>query len=266
MTKYIDSFTLPILDTSYAYPHSILAPKRLRKIDFDPITIFYGSNGSGKSTLLNIIARTLEIDMRDRGNDAEYLQGVIDKCKYEKSITSRLDDGLPSESRFIRSEDVMHGIVKFRQRNDAIKQHIRRTRPDLYEEYFCSDPKQTKKYLWSDDRWIIEAIQDFGEARSNGELAYDYFRDHIDMNSLVLLDEPENSLAPKLQKLLADMILDYARFFGCQFIIATHSPFLLSIPGARIYNLDMEPSQVCRWNELENIQAYVELFKKLIKP
>lgn len=264
MTKYLDSFTLPALEMSYAYPHNILAPKRLRRIDFDSITIFYGSNGSGKSTLLNIIARVLELDMQDQGNDAEFLQSVIEGCRYQKSALFGINDELPRDSRFIRSEDVMHGIVKFRQRNDAIKQHIRKTRPDLYEQYFCLGPDQKKEHLWDADKWIISAIQDFGEAMSNGELAYGYFRDHIDLNSLVLLDEPENSLAPKLQQMLAEMVLNYARFFECQFIIATHSPFLLSIPGAKIYNLDATPSQVCRWNELENIKAYIELFKQFL--
>lgn len=264
MTRYISSFTLPRLQHSMAYPYNVLAPKQLREIGFEPITIFYGSNGSGKSTLLNIIARALDINMLDRGNDAEYLQGVIDQCHYQKTPEIGRNGDIPSESRFIRSEDVMHSIVKYRQRNEAVKQHVRKTRPDLYERFFCGTPGQPKEYVWSDDQWIFGAISEFGDGRSNGELAYDYFQDHIDMNSLVLLDEPENSLAPKLQKALADMILNYSRFFKCQFIIATHSPFMLSIPGARIYNLDRTPSCVCRWSELENMQVYMDLFRKLL--
>ena len=52
------------------------------------------------------------------------------------------------------------------------------------------------------------------------------------------------------------------RFYGCQFIIATHSPFLLSMKGAKIYDLDEEPVDVKRWYELENVRAYYEFFKK----
>ena len=122
-------------------------------------------------------------------------------------------------------------------------------------------PNSDRSYVWDDDKWIFSAVSAFSDGRSNGEKAFDYFQDNVNIDSVTLLDEPENSLAPKLQKQLADMILNYSRFFNCQFIIATHSPFILSIPGVRIYNLDMHPSVVCRWTELENMRAYIELFR-----
>lgn len=260
MNNYIESFTLPYLTCKVGYPYDVLVPKNLHRIKLEPITIFYGSNGSGKSTLLNIMARKLGVDMQDKGNDGEFLQYVIDECNFcfNPLWTS---SSLPMESRFIRSEEVMHSIVKYRKRNEAIKQHIKETRPDLFEQFFLSTPKSDKKYVWDDDKWIFSAVSAFNDGRSNGEKAFEYFQDNINVDSLTLLDEPENSLAPRLQKQLADMIVNYIRFFNCQFIIATHSPFILSIPGARIYNLDKHPSVVCRWTELENIQAYIELFK-----
>ncbi len=52
------------------------------------------------------------------------------------------------------------------------------------------------------------------------------------------------------------------RFFHCQFVIATHSPFLLSMRGAKIYDLDEEVVDVKRWTELGNVRAYYEFFKK----
>lgn len=45
-------------------------------------------------------------------------------------------------------------------------------------------------------------------------------------------------------------------------MIATHSPFVLAIRGAKIYDLDEEPVDVKRWTELENVRAYYEFFKK----
>ena len=57
------------------------------------------------------------------------------------------------------------------------------------------------------------------------------------------------------------MIVDYARFFNCQFVIATRSPFLLAITDALIYDLDKTPSRVSVWDELENIKLYAELFQ-----
>ena len=98
------------------------------------------------------------------------------------------------------------------------------------------------------------------DGRSNGETAFYYFTQKIRENALYLLDEPENSLSPKLQRELAVFLADSARFFGCQLIISTHSPFLLAMKGARIYDLDSRPVSVRRWTELENVRQYHEFF------
>ena len=81
-------------------------------------------------------------------------------------------------------------------------------------------------------------------------------------DSLYLLDEPENSLSPKFQIELIQLISELSRFFKCQFIIATHSPFLLSIPNAKIYDLDSIPVITKNWYELENMRIYYNFFKE----
>lgn len=96
---------------------------------------------------------------------------------------------------------------------------------------------------------------------SNGETAFLYFTENIRENGLYLLDEPENSLSPQRQMELAEHIAQYARFFGCQFVIATHSPFLLAMKNAKIYNLDGEKMRVSKWTELGNVRAYYEFFR-----
>ena len=89
-----------------------------------------------------------------------------------------------------------------------------------------------------------------------------YFTEHIDKDAIYLLDEPENSLSIKFQIDLAKYISDSARYFGCQFIISTHSPILLSIEQAKIYDLDSYPVTTKIWSELENVRAYYEFFKQ----
>ena len=89
-----------------------------------------------------------------------------------------------------------------------------------------------------------------------------FFVDRIGENALYLLDEPENSLSIKLQIELANFIYDSARFFGCQFIIASHSPIFLSMKNARIYNLDSVPVRTCNWTELENVRTYFNFFEQ----
>ena len=111
-------------------------------------------------------------------------------------------------------------------------------------------------------RYVRENLMDNVREHSNGESAFIYFSEEINENGLYLLDEPENSLSPERQQELLRFLQDSARFFGCQFIIATHSPFLLSMNGAKIYDMDEEPVDIKRWTELDNVRAYYDFFKK----
>ena len=81
-------------------------------------------------------------------------------------------------------------------------------------------------------------------------------------DALYLLDEPEVSLSPANQVLLAEEINRLSRFLGCQFIIATHSPFMLGTLDAKIYDLDSDDYKVSRWSELENVRYFYEFFRK----
>ena len=51
-----------------------------------------------------------------------------------------------------------------------------------------------------------------------------------------------------------------ARFFDMQFIIATHSPLVLGMKYAKIYNLDEEGAPERKWGELENIRILHDFF------
>ena len=53
---------------------------------------------------------------------------------------------------------------------------------------------------------------------------FSHEEERITENCLYLIDEPENSLAFPMQQALADYIAASARFYGCQFVLATHSP------------------------------------------
>lgn len=72
----------------------------------------------------------------------------------------------------------------------------------------------------------------------------------------------EYSIAPKRQIEFTKYIENSARFFNCQFIISTHSPFILSMKNSKIYNLDKIPVTTSSWTELENVRTYFEFFKK----
>src|SRR5699024_7331912 len=91
--------------------------------------------------------------------------------------------------------------------------------------------------------------------------AFLFFTERIRPGALYLLDEPENSLAPARQQELAQFLADAARFDRCQFVVATHSPFLLAMPGARVYDLDSAPVRPRRWTELPGVRATYEFFR-----
>lgn len=100
------------------------------------------------------------------------------------------------------------------------------------------------------------------EKYSNGETTLQMLDDYIEPDALYLLDEPEVSLSPANQTLLAEKLNQMARFLGCQFIIATHSPFMLGTLNARIYNLDSLELEEANWTELENVRYFYDFFEK----
>lgn len=64
------------------YPFKVL-PEHIRKLEFSPITVLYGTNGSGKTTMLNVIAETLGINRSVRINKTIFLNEFVKLCDYE---------------------------------------------------------------------------------------------------------------------------------------------------------------------------------------
>lgn len=258
---------------SSCYPFKIFRYRDVPKLQFDDITIFYGGNGSGKSTLLNVITEKLHIKRDTVYNRTEFFDSYVEMCKYSK-IKS------PEESKFIASDDIFNYLLDMRNLND----NIDAARTDLFNEYnkinkaakkgesyhlkslSDSDIKAFRRHCdainQSQSRFVNSRLAKNVITQSNGETAFKYFVDEITENRLYLLDEPENSLSPKLQIELKRFLEDSARFFKCQFIIATHSPFLLAIKDAKIYDLDSTPPTVKEWTDLENVRTYFDFFSQ----
>ena len=97
---------------------------------------------------------------------------------------------------------------------------------------------------------------------SNGETALSLFTEAFEEGGIYLLDEPENCLSPIYQIELMKLILDSSVYLNCQFFICTHSPLILSLPNALIYDLDARPVKEKNWTELENVRVYYDFFKK----
>ena len=295
MCLYLESFTLPIeLESALikkrmeenggmygyidnTYPCGLFSEKELYEINFRNITIFYGGNGSGKSTLLNLIAARLELNRIAPYNSSELFDAYAAKCKYTMDYD---DEGfkqrIPNGSRIITSDDIFDYMLTVRTNNTEIGEEIERGK----EEYRRLKYGDTVKFGGMEDyedlrmqilarskslsrrQFIRRTAGTEVKLNSNGETALSYFEAKLKNDTLYCLDEPENSMSPKMQLELMEMLEKMARFCGCQFIIATHSPFLLSMDGARIYDLDASPVDIKNWWELENTRIYFEFFSR----
>ena len=263
---YLRSFTISDdrLSCQNIYPYNVFRNREGVTFYFDGVTVFYGNNGSGKSTLLNAIAFTLDMKGKELatpntfGND-NYCLRFSNECKvgFGEDERGKKLHALPKDSRYIKSEDILYEIKKIQQRqilSDGMV-YDRMKKGESYEE--ASAFLETK--MGRKQQSYIEFSQ---EKFSNGETALQFFQDFLLPDALYLLDEPEVSLSPQNQVELAKMINEMTRLLGCQFIIATHSPFMLGTLNAKIYDMDSGDFRVTEWSKLPNVRYFYEFFKK----
>ncbi len=272
---YLSEFVFPSYDEEYRarldekrtcfntmYPFFVLSSRGLERLDFAPVTLLYGGNGSGKTTALNVIAEALSLKRDAPFNRSSFFDGYVKLCSFRTLAP------LPEESRAVSSDDVFDYMLSLR----AVNEGIDVKREELFEEYFerrrsgpfrmqsLDDYDELKKVTDARKKTLSGYVRESGmdknvREQSNGESAYFYFTSRIQGAGLYLLDEPENSLSPSKQLELKQFLEEEARFFDCQFIIATHSPFLLSLRGAKIYDFDGDPVDVKRWTQLNSVKA-----------
>lgn len=292
MARYLSKFYFPGKDEEFDfflsikrkcytdfYPFQVLSEKDLETIEFEPVTILYGGNGSGKTTALNIIGEKLGLQRDSVFNRSSFFESYTELCDYElegdvcTSYENIHTGYIPKDSRIITSDDVFDFMLNLR----TLNQGIDRKREDLFEEYLQTKyskfqmnslddyemlKKNNKAKSSTQSMYVKKSLMKNVREHSNGESAFRYFTAKIKDNGLYILDEPENSLSPERQKELARFIEDGARFFGDQFIIATHSPFMLAIKDAKVYDLDSTPCIPRKWTELPNVRAYYDFFKE----
>ncbi|MBR4081157.1 MAG: AAA family ATPase [Clostridia bacterium] len=268
-----DSFFLNLKETCYdvCYPFGIFRYRQPPEFTFAPVTILCGGNGSGKSTLLNVMADKLGVRRGAAYNRSNFFERYTAMCRYELNPRA---GSIPEGSRIITSDDVFDFLLNLRSLNEGVDL----AREEMFRTYRRQRDRQDFRLRSMADyeelREIVDArrmtkskfvrsrLEENVRERSNGESALMFFTDAVRENALYLLDEPENSLSPKLQLELRQYLTDAARFYGCQLVIATHSPFLLSMPQARIYDLDQTPPRPARWTELDNVRTYRDFFRE----
>ncbi len=287
---YLSHFYLPedeqdvlwqhFLKTRYMgneYPFGIFPQKDLRDLRMGNLTVLYGANGSGKSTLLNLIARRLDLKRSAPFNESELFGLYAQNCT---PVTCEDENGtpcgIPDGSAVITSDEIFDYMLSARTNNEVYAEKkeeienewasirygdtVRYRGPEDYEALRVQNLARRKKQKRR--HFVHSVIGEEIRLGSNGETALEFFRQTLKNDTLYCLDEPENSLSPKMQIALAETLENLARFCGCQLIVATHSPFLLAMNGAAVYDLDGYPAEEKNWWELENPKIYYAFFKK----
>lgn len=207
------------------YPFSVPALRNTRELPLDmPVTFLIGENGTGKSTLLEAIARGCGIYIwRDRtwlplanNPHAEELHRYLE-------VTWTAD---PVPGTFFASETFRHFA-------------------ELLDEWAKATPG---------------ILSYFGGAsllaQSHGQCNMAFFENRFKIRGLYLLDEPESALSPRRQIELLRVIRAAADAGHAQFVIVTHSPILLALPGARIFSLDGARIAATAYEDTEYFTLY----------
>ncbi len=211
------------------YPFNLRVLRGGSTIDFEtPVTFFVGENGSGKSTLLRAIARACGIHI------------------WEEQERARLSRN--------PHEEQLHLYLEVSWAGEAVP-----------GSFFSAD--RFRAFSQSVDEWAIEdpaVLEIYGGksllVQSHGQSHMSFFTHRFRLRGLYFLDEPENALSPRSQAGLRRELEGFGRSAEAQFIIASHSPILLSLPGARILDFDGEAPRPVAYTDTEHYRIYKSFF------
>jgi predicted ATPase len=202
--------------SSDGYPFDIPAVRDLPSMRFDaPVTFLVGENGSGKSTVIEALARVLKFDLEGGTTGTELGPRRLARDPLASELDPELGTTRPRDAFFLRAESFFNVAARI-------------DREDLFAVY-GGQPMH---------------------AQSHGESFLALAANRFGRDGLYVLDEPEAALS--VTSALAFLaVMARAAAAGSQFIIATHSPILLALPGARIYELSQRGVTQVEWDECD---------------
>ena len=232
------------------FPFDVPAVRALRELGFDaPVTFFVGENGSGKSTLLEaiaILARLPTIGSAPVERDGTLAAQRQLAGSLKATWSTRVRRGF-----FLRAED----FFGFARRVSELRSELEAERDSRAAEFADASPLARALAVGPMSGSLAELSARYGDgvdARSHGESFLELFRTRFVPGGLYLLDEPEAALSPQSQIGLLAMIAGMLAQ-NAQFIIATHSPILLALPGAHICEFTGDGMRRVAYDELEHV-------------
>lgn len=215
--------------TNRYYPFNVPILRTTSRLTFDSsVTFFVGDNGCGKSTLLEAITRKCGIH-------------VWDKPK------RHLAHANPYESRLVDFIEVVWHDAEVS--GSLFRAETFRDFADFLDDVAICDPGRLKYHGGQ----LLNTL-------SHGQAMLTYFSGRYDRKGLYFLDEPEAALSPASQVRFLAQLEQLASGGRAQFIIATHSPILLALPGAQIYSFDGPYIQEVDYEQTEHYKVYRQFF------
>lgn len=209
-----------------AYPFCLPVVRHLEQLDLHPrLTFFVGENGSGKSTLLEALAVSLGFNAEGGSRNFAFSTRASHS---ELHAFLRVAKGFrrPRTGYFLRAESFFNVATEI-ERMDAEPAFG----PPIIDSY--------------GGRSL--------HAQSHGESFMALLTERFRGDGLYILDEPEAALSPQRQLAAMARIHELVQG-GAQFVIATHSPLLISYPDAWIYQCGVAGLQRVRAEDTEHFQ------------
>jgi predicted ATPase len=244
---FIKSFSINT-DRQNPFPFNIPAVRFARQVRLDArVTIFVGDNGSGKSTLLESLAFYLKmpligghISSTDSFEAARLIKPYME-LEWKRQT---------SKGFFFRAEDFsdfINGVEREKSKIAGELGDLRgKVKDSIIEELSMSENMNST---------LRQMRRDYGEnmqAFSHGEAYLKIIQTRIQDKGIYLLDEPEAALSPLKQLSLIAFILDVLKKDSSQFIIATHSPILMGLPDATLYEIQEDGMQPVNYKETDH--------------
>lgn len=188
------------------------------------VTFFVGENGTGKSTLLEAIAIAYGFNAEGGTKNFAFSTNQTHSSLHESLTLSRTR--YAKDGFFLRAES-------------------------FYNVASNIDEMQQEELMGSS---IMDSYGKISlHQQSHGESFLSLIQHRFGGHGLYILDEPEAALSPiKLMTLLKE-IHDLCKQ-DSQFIIATHSPILMTYPGAQIFQMNDTGVQNITYEECEHYQ------------